>query len=46
LANSGWTAKVEIGLADLMMGAKQWVGCIEGNAVPKTVSPIPFTSHR
>ncbi len=40
LANSGWTATVEIKLADLMMNAKQWVGCIEGNAVPKTVSPL------
>src|SRR5271155_2831649 len=39
LANSGWTSTVEIKLADLMMNAKQWVGCIEGNAVPKTVPP-------
>jgi aryl-alcohol dehydrogenase len=38
LANSGWTATVEIKLADLMMSAKQWVGCIEGNAVPEKVS--------
>lgn len=37
LANSGWTSTVEIKLADLMMNAKQWVGCIEGNAVPRTV---------
>jgi len=28
LANSGWTSKVEIKLADLMMNAKQWVGSI------------------
>ena len=39
LANSGWTSKVEIKLADLMMNAKQWVGSIEGNAVPKMVLP-------
>jgi len=37
LANSGWTATVDINLADLMIGAKQWVGCIEGNAVPEKV---------
>jgi len=37
LANSGWTSTVEIKLADLMMNAKQWVGSIEGNAVPETV---------
>jgi aryl-alcohol dehydrogenase len=37
LANSGWTSTVEIKLADLMMNAKQWVGSIEGNAVPEIV---------
>jgi len=37
LANSGWTATVEINVADLMMSAKQWVGAIEGNIVPEKV---------
>lgn len=46
LANSGWTSTVEIKLADLMMNAKQWVGSIEGNAVPKNVYPVLCLPHR
>jgi aryl-alcohol dehydrogenase len=40
LANSGWEATVEIKLADLMIYAKQWVGCIMGNGLPVDVTPL------